>query len=66
MVLYFCILNCGECQCCYDSEVVSVPPDPAMAMVTLQKVDGGSENDAAPDVADIDVVDETGDAPISW
>ena len=46
--------------------MVSVPPDPAMAIVTLQKVDGGSENDAAPDVADIDVVDETGDAPISW
>ena len=45
--------------------MVSSPPDPTTASVTLQKVDGGSENDAVPDVVDIDVVDETGEAPIS-
>ena len=66
MVLYFCILKGGECQCCYDSEVVSVPPDPTTESVTLQKVDGGSENPAMPLADDIDTDDETGEPPISW
>ena len=46
--------------------MVSSPPDPTTASVTLQKVDGGSENPAMPDAADIDVDDDTGEPPISW
>ena len=44
---------------------MSAPPDPTTAMVTLQKVDGGSENEAEPDAAEIDTDEDTGDAPIS-